>query len=174
MVNCKRCWCLCWDCSSSCDRQNGVLNLKRERAGEREGTCGGWARSAGVVAERTCLDLFRLGAFAVSAAMRALVLLALSCCCFHPFGEIWICLVLLFYCPRAQQSICTGLSWARQLPERPCSAWAGRLPWCAVLCISVLHAFAPYLLRAIARLCVVYCAGVCVCSVRFLQPEAAA
>ena len=38
-----------------------------------------------------------LGAFDVSAAMRALVLLALSCCHFHLFGEIWICLVFVSF-----------------------------------------------------------------------------
>ena len=45
--------------------------------------------------ERNCLDLF--GSSVLPAAMRVLVLLALSCCRFHPFGEIWNGLVLVLF-----------------------------------------------------------------------------
>jgi hypothetical protein len=49
---------------------------------------------------RSGLVLTCLGAFAVPAAMRVLVLLAPSCCRFLPFCEIWICLgFVLFVMP---------------------------------------------------------------------------
>ena len=69
----------------------GELNESEERGSRawREGKCGSWARSAGTVAERTCLGLF--GCHCCACCCACLVLLAPSRCRFHPFGEIWIC-----------------------------------------------------------------------------------
>ena len=38
-----------------------------------------------------------LGASVLPVTMRVLVLLVLSCCRFQSFGEIWICLVFVFF-----------------------------------------------------------------------------
>ena len=42
-------------------------------------------------------NLTCLGASVLSAAMSALVLIAFSCCRFHPFGEIRICLISVLF-----------------------------------------------------------------------------
>ena len=116
------------------------------------------------------VDLTCLGVLVVPVVICVLVILALSWCSFHPLNEIWICLVffllfsddlVLFYWPRVQQIIYTGLSWDRQPTERPCSVWSGKLSWCSVFCISLLHTFTNCLLTFVC-LCVVYCTEVCV------------